>query len=978
MKQRNRKWLAGLVLVLALMLVCSATLWGNASAESECRLDLIANLRMDTVTQEGDCVYFEVQTSSGDSIRFCGLNATMEAGSITMGADGKLFSLDYMGRMISLEVQASDMAAWFEFGRVYGDSARAESYTDLHIASYASICMEPEINLSECAGGFFSLLIRPSGDAPVRFDTLVVTYDPSAVQQTYAELSAEEQQMMRDYAVFFVPMEEEFTPEEPAEYPEDALIEEPIDLYPLAEEESFEGFDFEKLADEMMAQPGTLESDLLAGIDHSTVQTEEDVTFFTSIMADGTAVRFEATNITIMDDCVIFHPGATLTSLDAVGKIYQFTFQVDSMEEYPEDCFLECGYGYTYSASKISVQRADEIHTYASAGIRVVDLAHWDRIPVAQWQPNFVYFSTSGGNSRDVILRSLRIGYHPEEKVTAITAVKLAEEFTTPYLQGEPYNAALEELASIPEWSLYFYLWLQPDTPYGNIDYGECSICYVPSQFYTIGALRNAQGQELDKDTTFVNPGDTLEITVGDFPLTLELDVLERYAGAVTLKELLPHATLDALGESHALVVPVVWADQPENATEENLALYRAALGRVMDTAGNVTDYSVSDGREFSLSEYFDIASYGKFRLSSFLTDWYHAEEDFAQMEYAAIEKYYADSIVQWVKETYPDLDWSQYDRDGDGYIDSLLIINSGVSADGYGYSPNSYGGAVEYRESYFADNARTQDDPTVNTFVTVNQSLLQDGDNHVLIHEFSHLFGLIDYYDVTYSGIDAVGKFDMQSTNVGDWNAYSKLAVGWMNPQVVTGLASGESIELTIGTSALCDDVIVIPGARGSYDGPFGEYIMIDLFSDLGVNAYDAENYGLSGTAGIRISHVNANMEKRTIEAAAGEGSSELIPYSIGTIHYPNSYNGDGKYNIEVIQSGGQNTFTDSSVECTALCAKDLFYAGDVFTAEKYSAFLSGGKMDDGTDFGYTVIIVDITADENGTPTATIRITAN
>lgn len=978
MKKRNLKKLPILGLMLALLLSISFCI--SASAES-CQLDILSNLNMDSVTQAGDCVYFEVQSPSGDPIRFCGLNVTVDAESITLNVDGKLFSLDYMGEMISLEVHSNDMDAWFEFGLVYADSASVETYTDLHIASYASIGIVPEIDLSESAGGFFSLLISPSGDAPVRFDTLVVTYDPSAIQQTYGELSAAEQQMLRDYAVFWVPMEEELPMEEPyvpLDEPSEYMEEYPLDPDPLLEAEGYQGYDFEKLADEMMAQPGTLQSDLLTGIDRSTVQIDGDVTFFTSVMVDGTAIRFEATNITITEDSVIFHPGATLTSLDAVGQIYQFVFEVDHAEEYPEDCFLECGYGYTYSASKTSVARASEIHTYGSAGTRVIDLVHWNRIPTAQWQPNFVYFATNAGNSRDIILRTLSIGYNPDEKVTAITAVRLAEEFTTPYLQGDSYDVSLEALASIPGGSLDFYLWLQPDTPYGNIDYGECSICYVPSQFYTIGALRNAQGQEMDKNTASVNPGDTLDLTVGDYSLMLELDVLERYAGAATLKELLPHATLDGLGECHALVVPVVWADQPENATDDNLTIYRAALGRVMDITGSAVDYSVADSQGFSLSEYFDIASYGKFQLSSFMTDWYHAEECFAEMEYSAISKGYADSIVQWVKAVYPDLDWSQYDRDGDGYIDALVIINSGTSGDDGGYSIASYGGAVEFRESYFADNARRQDDPTVNTFVTINQRFLQDGNINTLIHEFSHLFGLIDYYDVTYSGIDAVGKFDMQSSNVGDWNAYSKLAVGWMNPQVVTGLSSGESVELTIGTSAVKDDVIVIPAAGSDYDGPFGEYIMIDLFSDLGVNTYDGESYGLTDTVGIRISHVNANMEKRTIDAAAGEGSSELVPYTIGTIHYPNSYNEDGKYNIEVIQSGGENTFTNPVEPATSLSASDLFYAGDVFTLEKYSAFFQNARMDDGSNFGYTVQIVSIGSDEDGAPVATLRITAD
>lgn len=66
-----------------------------------------------------------------------------------------------------------------------------------------------------------------------------------------------------------------------------------------------------------------------------------------------------------------------------------------------------------------------------------------------------------------------------------------------------------------------------------------------------------------------------------------------------------------------------------------------------------------------------------------------------------------------------------------------------------------------------------------------------------------------------------------MQSNNVGDWNAFSKYAVNWITPEVVKGLNSGESIQLTIGGFAETGDAIVIPAAGTVHKGPFGEYII-------------------------------------------------------------------------------------------------------------------------------------------------------
>ena len=330
------------------------------------------------------------------------------------------------------------------------------------------------------------------------------------------------------------------------------------------------------------------------------------------------------------------------------------------------------------------------------------------------------------------------------------------------------------------------------------------------------------------------------------------------------------------------------------------------------------------------------------------------------------------------MKAQYPDIDWSLYDQDANGYVDSIVLINAGTPSND-SYIINSYSGAIHYRESYFGDYAGTPKEPNAHTFVNINDRFLRKEGADTLIHEFSHNFGIIDYYDVTYSGINAVGGFDMQSDNKGDWNAYSKMAVGWMEPQVVSGLDSGESVEFTIGSSALTEDVIVIPAAGTQYEGVFGEYVMIDLFSDDGVNQYDTKEYGLQDALGVRISHVNGCMEKRTIEAESKTTPGEVSTYDIGTIHYANNYVGDGmgRYNVEVIQAGKKNTFTTVGSMDIQLSKEDLFYAGDTFTAEEYSEFFYQGLMDDGRAFGYTITIVAVGKDAEGKPMATVRVTA-
>lgn len=162
-----------------------------------------------------------------------------------------------------------------------------------------------------------------------------------------------------------------------------------------------------------------------------------------------------------------------------------------------------------------------------------------------------------------------------------------------------------------------------------------------------------------------------------------------------------------------------------------------------------------------------------------------------------------------------------------------------------------------------------------------------------------------------------------------------------------------------------------MIPAAGSNFDGPFDEYILVDLFTAEGVNTYDAELYGLQDAVGVRIYHINAAMEKRELVV-------DNKTYPIGTIHFANDYDETvyGRYNVELIQAGGDNTFTDCDNLCTIVQAEDFFQAGDVFTADKYSEFLYEGTMDNGSEFGYSVEIVSIGKDASGEYTAKIKVT--
>lgn len=732
------------------------------------------------------------------------------------------------------------------------------------------------------------------------------------------------------------------------------------------------------LAEMKASQPETVLSDIVAGIDRESIVQDGETTLFTAIMSDGAAVRFEGRNIVVAEDGLAMRPGSSVTSLDAIGKIYMYDALIKDYEQAPaSDQELSVGYGYTFSGEKTSVASADEVYTGELSGYPALVWGSEANISTAYQEPNFVFFKAAEYNMEEFTLTSLTVAYNPAEKVTAITHAKLNPDFYGYYAEGSPYNAAKEDMADAASGLYDFYLMLKPEPQEeAGVSDDYQRLWFLPRRFYEVGDLKDAAGNVLDKSSARVHAGDTLDISIGDYQLTMELPMAEMYTGAQTFCDARPYSTLSALGKQHALVVPVVWADQTELVSDEVYALYQKALGGIIDERGNpVADFSDDNDGVFSLSEYFNIASYGQLEISSFMTDWYYTDKNFANdYEYAFPEIDFADEVLSWVKASYPDTDWTQFDQDGDGRVDAIVLFSVGLTQN-EGYAPGSFGGAVHSTGSAFGELAGTQTDPVANCFLTVNHFFMKDGETRTLIHEFSHNFGLNDYYDGMGYGINAVGGYDMQGDSVGDWNAYSKLAAGWMQPQLVTGLASGESVEMTIGSSAMTGDVIILPAAGTEYDGPFGEYVMIDLLTPDGVNAYDAAKYGLENTVGVRISHVDAALRRVAQDNGWAEDSAAVIGMELYGNHYRDD--GLGFYNIEVIQASGENTFTDLDKLYPTLQAADLFQEGDVFAAEDYSQFFYQGLMDSGMPLGYTVSVLSIAADADGRPAATIRITA-
>jgi M6 family metalloprotease-like protein len=145
--------------------------------------------------------------------------------------------------------------------------------------------------------------------------------------------------------------------------------------------------------------------------------------------------------------------------------------------------------------------------------------------------------------------------------------------------------------------------------------------------------------------------------------------------------------------------------------------------------------------------------------------------------------------------------DWSQFDNDGDGDVDGVTLVHSGLGAE------QGDGSNIWSHRWSLGDNAVTNDGVLINDY-NINPEM--QGTNitaiGVLAHEFGHVLGLPDLYDTDYSSSGA-GKLALMAS--GSWgtsgntpwfpssmNAWSKTEMGWSNVIIINSGQTNVELE--------------------------------------------------------------------------------------------------------------------------------------------------------------------------------------
>ncbi|MCW5851783.1 MAG: immune inhibitor A [Anaerolineae bacterium] len=174
------------------------------------------------------------------------------------------------------------------------------------------------------------------------------------------------------------------------------------------------------------------------------------------------------------------------------------------------------------------------------------------------------------------------------------------------------------------------------------------------------------------------------------------------------------------------------------------------------------------------------------------------------------------EDAVKAIKANDPHFPWRDYDADGDGVIDNVVLFHAGKDksegggAQGYQAIWAHASTIDETQGGYTVDDGGTPD-PADDIKVKAYTVHPEDAAPGVVIHELGHALGLPDLYDTGSGGETSVTIWDPMSlgmfpgklleTNPVQMSAWSKVALGWATPQVISTTA--EATEVRLGQSS-------------------------------------------------------------------------------------------------------------------------------------------------------------------------------
>jgi M6 family metalloprotease-like protein len=292
---------------------------------------------------------------------------------------------------------------------------------------------------------------------------------------------------------------------------------------------------------------------------------------------------------------------------------------------------------------------------------------------------------------------------------------------------------------------------------------------------------------------------------------------------------------LPSTGTPKVLALLISFADYPQTVPS-------STVQSMLFGDGNASNFPLE-----SLRRYYERSSYGQLSIRGDVLGWYAA----ANRSTVAETTQGREALIKEALDSYEAAghDFAQYDNDGDGIIDYLIVMWTGPAG---AWASFWWGYKTDWQDSaYQLDGKR----------LGGYSWQWEASSPTVVIHETGHALGLPDYYD--YDGTKGpkggLGGLDMMDANTGDHNCFSKFLLGWLKPTPVGGGSSTLSLP---PESVAQDCLLVTPTCATSSDAvaAFSEYFLVENRSRVNT----ANDKNMPGD-GFLIWHIDSQLDPGT-----------------------------------------------------------------------------------------------------------------
>ncbi|WP_264229751.1 InlB B-repeat-containing protein [Acholeplasma laidlawii] len=374
---------------------------------------------------------------------------------------------------------------------------------------------------------------------------------------------------------------------------------------------------------------------------------------------------------------------------------------------------------------------------------------------------------------------------------------------------------------------------------------------------------------------------ESLEVYIYQFDAVMDDVVLETLSKRQSINEYevsqFGMSGLPSTGTYDVLVVPVEIQNVPFEAS------YKTKLDKVFNGT------SLDTGWE-SVASYYYKSSFGLLDLNFDILDKHITSN---------VKSYYEGkgqdgdqhAILDALTALDSTIDFSKYDSNNDGVIDSIIFI---YSTD-YNYDVNPWWAWVYVSNPDIVGSVSELDGKNFEYYFWASYDFMNDAlpgnsdlilNSETYIHELGHLMGIVDFYP--YEGNNQygpMGGFDMMDANAGDHGPFNKLVFGWLQPLIAQkGTYQVTLDSYSTDTDGLNNTLLIPFNTSDLNDGnAFDEYLLVMFYTPNGLySAHSGLEY-IPSNAGIVVYHIDARLTSNPVFWGEyfindNEGSSSFI----------------------------------------------------------------------------------------------------